>query len=135
MTPDMTNLKNTLANKEKEDAVPKYQHYKSSRTAMRLITVKGKKIIFSGYEFITQDEDIIEYLDYEIKQGLPGIVKGELLTVDEANPMEALRRKHVTEYLEQQKEKKADIAKGISKDMGSNAVNRLNPVSSNQVAN
>ena len=71
--------------------VPKYQHYKCARTAMRLITTKGKKVIFTAFEFITADPDIIEYLDEEIKQGLNIIVKGALLTADDIDPMPPAR--------------------------------------------
>ena len=60
--------------------VVKYQHYKSSRISMRMITPTGGRITFTGYEFITRDKDIIDFLDEEISKGLREVTKGELLT-------------------------------------------------------
>lgn len=116
----------------------KYQHYSSARIAMRLITDKGKRIVFTGYEFLTQDEDIIEYLDTEIKQGLPGIAKGKLMTASESDPMEALRRKHIKEYEDQKAEEAANASRGITKNMGTTENSggaTVKPVTSGQVAN
>ncbi len=96
----------------------KFQHYKSSRLSMRMITIKGKKIQFTGHQFITTDKDIIEYIDSEIRLGLNVVTKGPLLTSAESDPMEQLRKKHIKEYLEQQAKEASDKALGITRDMG-----------------
>jgi hypothetical protein len=115
----------------------KFQHYKSARTAVNLITSTGGKVKFTGYEFITRDEAIIEYLDNEIAKGLPGIVKGALLTSSEANPMEALKRKHFAEFQAQQVEAATNKALGVQNDMGNNkpaGSAQINPANTNDVA-
>ena len=74
----------------------KWQHYKSSRIALNMITFQGHKINFANYQFMTQDPEQIDYLDNEIANGQNVIEKGELLT-KEADPMAKLRK----EVLEQ----------------------------------
>lgn len=97
----------------------KFQHYSSSRSSMRMMTSAGKKISFIGYKLITADQEVIDYLDAEIKAGLGLVTKGELLTSKEADPMEALRRKHIEEYKKEQAQLVADAAAGKLRDMGS----------------
>lgn len=133
------NAASTIANslaKVTAPEAPKYQHYTSARVSMRLVTTAGKPIIFTGYEFLTQNKDLIEYLDKEIKDGLPGITRGELVSLEDKDPMAALKRKIIAEH-EAKKEKDAiAAARGESKDMGKTAgASTLNPTSTNQVAN
>ena len=124
-------------NDQEEEA--KFQHYKSARIAMRMLTDSGKKIIFTGYEFLTQDPELIEYLDKQISLSRTiGIIKGELITMSERNPMETMKRKIIAEH----EAKKAEAAKnkslGITQDMGSTGAGRklnINPASSGQTAN
>lgn len=97
----------------------KFQHYKSSRQAMKMISKTGRKIIFVNYQYMTCEKDIIEYLNEEIELGLNVITKGELLTSEEADPMAALKRKHIAEYLAKKAEELKNVALGVSKDMGS----------------
>lgn len=118
----------------------RFQHYRSARPAMKMITEEGKKIVFTGFELVTKDKDIISYLDLQIKLrgSRLGIIKGELLTADEANPAEALRRKHIEEYKKEEAKKASDKALGITRDMGQTKdVNAaaINPLSSNNIAN
>jgi hypothetical protein len=105
------------APKETVPSIPeiKYQHYNSSRVAMRMITYGGKAISFANYKFITADPDIIQYLDTEIERGLNTVTKGELLTTDEADPMKALKKAHIQEYLDA---KAAETSANYSADMG-----------------
>jgi len=121
-----------------EKDVPKYQHYTSARIAMRLVTKTGKRIIFTGFEYFTQDEDVIEYLDSEIKQGLPGITKGKLMSFAEKDPMEKLKREIIAEHEEKKAQEAADASRGITKNMGNTKQKgeaAINPLSSKQVAN
>lgn len=106
---------NTPAVKTEEK---KYQHYKSSRVSMRMITTTGRMIAFTNYQFITCDQDLISYLDDEIGKGVNVVTKGELLTHSESDPMEALKRKHIAEYLEKEAEELKQQALGEVKDMG-----------------
>ena len=70
---------------------------------MQFITSGGKKFGFTHYRLVTRDEDVIAYLDLELKQGLPGVTKGELLTAEEADPMTAIKAAAVAEYIATQK--------------------------------
>ena len=129
-----------LKNKDTQETAPvkaTHQHYNSARSSVRLITKDGGKIAFAGFKFITNDPDIITYLNDEIAKGLPGITKGELLTSDESDPMVALKARIIKEHEEQKAKAAADIALGVTKDMGTSkapGAPAINPVSSKQVA-
>lgn len=110
-----------------------FQHYASSRIAMRLVTTNGKKISFTNYQFITADPDIIDYLDAEIKAGINVITKGKAMTSEEADPMASLKRKHIAEYLEQQKEESAKAPRDFSGSEESSKINKINPMSTEGV--
>ena len=119
----MTALQDALKNKGKEtpvtpDKTPelKYQHYSCSRQAMRMISTGGRKITFVGYQYLTCEQEIIDYLDNEIAQGLRVITKGDLLTSKEADPLEKLKEKHIAEYLATQRAaQKGDADMGNTK--------------------
>ncbi len=146
--PSNTNTSNTVAaklaaskqNQEKPKSLvvaEKFQEYRSSRSAMRLITTGGIKITFTNFRLITQTKEVIEYLDDEItKKSIPGITKGELLTLDEVNPMQTLRREMEAKVRAEMAEEAKSAALGKSPDMGETA-NRsyIAPLGSNSVAN
>lgn len=119
----------------------KFQQYSSSRMSMRLITDEGKKVNFCNYTFMTTDQDVIDYLDREKEVALRNIiVKGEMVSAKEADPMEALKKKWIAEHEEQKKEEAAAKAKGELADMGNSKsteelLSALKPAASNQVAN
>lgn len=96
----------------------KYQHYTSSRPAMRMTTTSGKKICFAGYSFITDNEDTISYLDSEIAQGLRDIVKGELKPMASLNPMKDLEDKIREQVRAEEKQKVLDELDGKERDFG-----------------
>jgi len=101
-----------------EVPVPKWQHYKSSRPALKMITKEGTRVVFTKFTFMTQDQLVISYLDAEIALGLNVISKGELLTAEESDPMEALRRKHIEEYKAEEIAKRVAEAKGETRVLG-----------------
>ena len=112
----------------------KYQHYNCARIAMNMVTEEGKKIRFVNHQYITADEHEIKYLNDQIKRGLTVITKGELMTAEEADPMEALKRKHIAEYLAKESAELVAEAKGESRDMGSTASKpAISPASSKAV--
>ena len=129
----------SILDKKKVDE-KKYQQYASSRNSMKMITTTGRKIIFVGYKYMTCEQDIIDYLDDEISKGLNVVTKGELLTSKEADPMEALKKKHIQEYLAKEQQELTDIALGKTKDMGNTKSKEAiaggaNPTSSKGVTN
>jgi len=103
-----------------EPKVPerKFQHYKCSRRSMKMITKKGRLIIFINFKFITDDVEYIEYLDTEIASGLRDVTKGALMTSEEADPMTALRRKFFAEFAAEEAEKVRAKALGEFPEMG-----------------
>lgn len=117
----------------------KFQVYHSAKASVRTMTDKGKRISFCAYEFITEDKDIIAFLNEQIEQkGLSGITKGALVSAEDKDPMAVLKRKHFAEFLADQAKAKADAANGIFPDMGDTkpaGVPRLNPTHSGQTAN
>lgn len=115
-----------------------FQHYKSSRNSTRMITSSGKKIAFCNFALYTQDEDIIDYLDHEIKQNkLLGITKGALMSVEDKDPMAALKSQHIAEYLETEAKKASDAKLGKTVNMGNTkpaGAAKINPAHSGNVA-
>lgn len=95
-----------------------FQHYTCSRPSVKLTTPTGIRIAFTNYTYLTQDETVIEYLDKEIAAGLGIITKGELLSKEDSDPMERLRKKHIEDYLAEQKAKQEAIGRGELPDMG-----------------
>lgn len=88
----------------------KFQHYNSSVSSMRMITKNGTHIIFVLGQFITSNPECINYLNAEIDLGLPQVTKGELMTAEEADPMAALKRRHIAEYLATKKLEEEELA-------------------------
>ena len=102
---------------KKEDS-KKYQHYNCARIAMNMVTEEGKKIRFVNHQYITADELEIAYLNDQIDRGLKVITKDKLMTLEEADPMAALKRKHIAEYLAKESAELVAESKGESRDMG-----------------
>ncbi|PHQ81732.1 MAG: hypothetical protein COB66_01285 [Coxiella sp. (in: Bacteria)] len=78
----------------------KFQHYHCARPSMKMITHKGTVIVFVAHKFITENEEIIAYLNSEIAAGCDVVTKGELLTELEADPMASLRERIIKEEAE-----------------------------------
>lgn len=76
----------------------KFQHYHYSKGATQMITSTGKKFSFVGHKFMTQDTEVIEYLDDCIKSGLKEITKGALLTAEESDPMAEYNARVIKEH-------------------------------------
>lgn len=96
----------------------KFQMYHSSTPGICLMTPGGKKIAFSHHDLITDDEEVISYIDREIKAGMPFITKGELVTSEDLDPMASLKRKHFEEFLAMEAEEAKQLALGNTKDFG-----------------
>lgn len=120
---------------EPEAEERKFQHYKSSRPSTRLITDTGIRIVFTKFGYMTDQQDVIDYLDREIAAGLNVIQKGELLTAKESDPMERLRQQHIAEYVAEQKQAKIDAIEGKQRDFGETTGVKLNVATSADVAN
>lgn len=97
-----------------------YQQYKSSRPSTRVVTESGIRISFVGFELLTTDPHVMEYLDNQIaKNGLPGITKGEALTLSDRNPMATMERKLRAEIRAEMEAEALARSRGEFKDMGS----------------
>ena len=114
-----------------------YQHYTSAKPAMKLLTTKGKLIIFTHHNYITDDEECIDYLDAEIKLGLNAVTRGDRLTSAEADPMASFKAQIIKEHEDKKAKEASDKAKGIIPNMGNtksaNAA-AINPLGSGGVA-
>ena len=116
-------------------AAEKFQEYKAARPSVRLITTGGIRILFTNFKLLTQTKEVIEYLDAEIARGLPGITKGELLTLDDVNPMQTLRREVEAKVRAEIAEEAKQAALGNSRDMGgTEAKAQIAPASTKAVA-
>jgi hypothetical protein len=103
----------------------KYQHYSSSRVSTRLVTPAGRPIAFAHYKFITSDQECIDYLDDEIAKGLRDVVKGELLTHEESDPMAVYKKQVIAEY----EAGKAEEALKTATQNSEYAASKINPAS------
>lgn len=112
-----------------------FQEYTSARSSTRLITESGFRITFTNFQYLTQNEEAIAYLDEQIKLGLAGITKGKVLTTSDLNPMEALRKTMEAEIRAKIAEEAKNEALGITKDMGvTGGAPSISPASSKAVA-
>lgn len=87
-----------------------FQVYSSPRQSWKTITKTGRMIIFIEGQFITDNALDIEYLDEEVANGHPWLIKGAPVTSKEADPMARLKAKIIAEY-EEEREAQAATAK------------------------
>lgn len=83
----------------------RYHVFYSAMPSMQVIDAKGNPIIFVASRFHTKNKEQIDFLNKMIEDGTTSVfVNKDQLTMSDADldPMEALRRKHIQEYLEQQ---------------------------------
>lgn len=92
-----------------------FQYYNSALESVRMCTSGGIPIIFKDYQLVTDNVDIIAYLEHELSRGLKlqGITRGALLTKEEMDPMEVLRKQIIDEY---EASKVADTAAALEKE-------------------
>ncbi len=111
----MTDEKDTKT--AEEDVV--YQQFHSNRSSMSMTTPEGGTMNFMHHKFITSNPVFIAYLQLEIASGNSFIRQDEVdkeLTLADLDPMAALKKKHIEEFLAEQ----AKNAPPESRDMGLN---------------
>jgi hypothetical protein len=95
-----------------------FKQYRSSTPFLRTTTPKGKDILFQGGAFFTEDPECIEWLD-SFKH-LPGTmitpVEGEF-SKEDVDPMEAIKKRAIAEYLESLKTQAEPQDRGNSSDL------------------
>jgi len=101
---------------KQEQAVPVpvptklYHKFRLVRPTGKMLTDKGLAIIFINYLCITDNPQIISYLNNEIEAGL-GLVTAEgTVTSESLNPMEDMKKRHIAEYLKEQEALKETTA-------------------------
>ena len=123
----------------KAEAAPveqEFQQYKAAKAAVRLITREGIRITFTNFQYLTQNPDVIDYLDEEIAKGLQGITKGGVLSTSDLDPMQSMRKQARADLMAELEQEALDEAKGVSKDMGETEHKaQISPMSSKSVAN
>ena len=112
---DLKDLKTKMAatstspKKEAKEVVPEvkaepaepaivYQEFRSSRLAMRMVTLSGREIIFTYHRYITRSEEEIEYLKDEIANGNRYITYIGETESQIVNPMQQLKAEHFAEF-------------------------------------
>ena len=78
-----------------------FQYYNSAMKSLRMCTSAGVPINFKDFQLVTNDIDVIAYLEHELSKGLElqGITRGALMTKEEMDPMEILRKQHIADYI------------------------------------
>jgi hypothetical protein len=123
-----------LAEQESASVEQEFQQYKSAKSAVRFITREGLRLTFTKFQFLTQNQDAIDYLDEEIARGLQGVTKGAILTTSDLDPMQSMRKQVRAELLAELQQQAADEAAGKSKDMGETKNKaQISPASTKQV--
>jgi|TARA_R110000764_G_scaffold58467_8_gene127122 hypothetical protein len=131
----LANLKAKEDTKEDAPVEAQFQQYKSARPAVRLVTYSGLRLTFTNFQFLTQSEEAIDYLDSEIAKGLQGISKGDVLTTSDLDPMQSMRKQVRAELLAEIQAAAANEAVGKSRDMGETENKaKISPASTKQVA-
>lgn len=99
-----------------------FQEYRSSRLAMRVVTNKGIQCIFNGNRFFTDDPEVIEYLDYEIKKApMLGVTKGEMVASSARDPNKAFMDEVKAKMREELRAELLAELDGNKRDFGSYA--------------
>lgn len=106
-----------------------FQCYRSSRQSMKMITTEGLKVTFVNYQHLTADPRVEAYLDNEIRLGFKDIVKASPMTSSDIDPMAALKKKHIEEFLAEEAAKAAAAVLSGPRDMGQSEQGKLNPAS------
>jgi len=83
----------------KEAAEETFQTYRSGLENQKIIMQSGKTIHVRQHKYITKNPEEIEFLDYEISQGFPGLTKGEPVTTSDLDPMAALKKRMRAEIM------------------------------------
>lgn len=117
----------TAASKEK-------RLYKSTAKFTTVHDTKGRAMHFKMGNFITDDEDFIQFLDSEIsKNAFAGVIyidpNARTITAEQENPMIALRKKFFQEFLAEQQ-----AHTNPENDMGTSTPGPLNPTSTTSIA-
>jgi hypothetical protein len=102
-----------------ENNMQKYNQYFSSRPKIGITMPTGKRIDFVGGMYLTDKEDEIGFLNEQIKLGhqMIYIRKGaEVVDADALDPLAAVKKKAVEEYLAQQA-----LNSNPNRDMGNTA--------------
>lgn len=108
--------------------------YKSTFPIVNVISPIGKVIEFRGGIFITDETDLIEYLDDQVaKRAFGGQIyidpNARTITAEQENPMLALKKK----FYEQFQAEKAGFL-DPSNDMGTSDQGKLKPASTTDIA-
>lgn len=112
---------------------PKKRVYKSVASSMQMITTGGKRILFVSNRHITADEDVINYLDKEIRNGCKDVFidTGEMYYDPKLHdPIAALRHKLREEILEEMKKVSGDPGR----DMGNSIADKFTPANTQTIA-
>lgn len=112
--------------------------FKSDSASMQMCSDAGTRIVFVRGKFITDDPEIIQYLDTQInKYKVPGLFvdKGEMYyDVNIHDPIASLRNKIRQEVIAEAMFLAQQASGNLSRDLGSSEQGRLNTANTTSIA-
>ena len=129
----------TLKVAMQEQPIPEklYHVFYSTLESCRMITKGGRNIAFVLGKYVTDVPEEIEYIQEEIALGnnrLSVVAGKEQMTADDLDPMKALKKQHIKEYLAEQKALEVAKLSGNLPESTSEA-QKLKPGSTDDTAN
>lgn len=114
-----------------------YNVYYNSVGSCKMVTEAGRTIAFVGGKYVTDIEEEINYLNKELALGNSklSVVPGqEQMTAEDLDPMAALKKQHIAEYLAEQEAQAGNLKAGTLKESTSE-VEKIVPGSTADIAN
>jgi hypothetical protein len=112
--------------------------YKSAAASMQMCSEAGARIIFVNHRFITDDPEVIDYLDKQVnKYKVPGLFidKGEMFyDANIHDPIAALRNQLRKELMEEMQLRTKAASGNPNRDLGSYDQGKLVPASTTTIA-
>lgn len=113
---------------------PEKRLYKSTNKFCNVITPRGKTLHFKAGMYVTDSPEEIEWLDSAIKNNeFANAVyidpNARTITAEQENPLLALKKKHIEEYLKEQA-----AMMNPENDMGTSEPGKLNAASTTSIA-
>lgn len=117
-----------------ETKQPEKRLYKSTNKFCNVVTPRGKFIHFKGGMYVTDNIEEIEWLDAAIKNNeFANAIfidpNARTITAEQENPLLALKKKHIEEYLREQA-----AMMNPDNDMGTSEPGKLKAASTTSIA-
>jgi hypothetical protein len=111
--------------------------FKSSIASMQMIAKDGTRIVFVRGMFFTDNPNLINYLDTEIRIGNPNIYVDEdekFYVPEQHDPIARLRKSMRDEILAEIMEQQKIASGNINRNMGVSVQSQINPANTTSIA-